>query len=69
MKPRLPLPPIVEPTKVHPKGNRNSVKQGARITKTSKENKDYQEQGDRNGLNVMTSAIKSRTVLPKLGRL
>lgn len=69
MKARLPLSPIVEPTEVHPKGNRNSDKQGASTPQTSQENKGFQEQGDRNGLDVMTSAINSRTGLAELGRL
>lgn len=63
------LPPIVTRTKVHPKGNRNSDKQSASTPKTSQENNCFQEQGDRNDLDVMTSAIKSRTGLPELGRL
>lgn len=62
------LPLIVKCTKVHPKGNRNSDKQGASTPKTSQENKGFQEQGDRNDLDVMTPAIKSRTGLPELGR-
>lgn len=69
MKARLPLPPTVESTKVHPKGNRNSDEQGASTPQTSQENKGFQEQGDRNGLDVMTSAINSRIGLPELGRL
>lgn len=63
------LPPLVERTKVHLKGNRNSDKQGASTPQTSQENKGFQEWGERNCLDVMTSAVKSRSGLPELGRL